>query len=120
MYTEIKTYKSNIILKIMLKSINQDDFGVLLVEGLLVEGFAFGISAGVIFETGFSPINYFTTPYFEYSIFIIIMLGSLALLLDALNHIKDNLRTKSLIYIAGVILGCFTLIPTFSIVSTLS
>jgi hypothetical protein len=97
----------------MLKNISQDDFYV-----LLIEGFALGITAGIVFETGFSPNNYFSTPYFVYFILILIIFGSLALLSDALTQIKDNPRTKSLIYIAGVILGCFILIPMFSIIST--
>ena len=97
----------------MLKNISQDDFYV-----LLIEGFALGITAGIVFETGFSPNNYFSTTYFVYFILILIIFGSLALLSDALTQIKDNPRTKSLIYIAGVILGCFILIPMFSIIST--
>ena len=66
MPTEIKTYKSSNILQIMLKNISQDDFYV-----LLIEGFALGITAGIIFETGFSLNNYFSTPYFVYFILIL-------------------------------------------------
>jgi hypothetical protein len=97
----------------MLKNISLDDFYV-----LLVEGFALGISAGIIFETGFPPNNYFSTPYFECLIIILIVLGGLVCFLDSLFHIKDNPMTKSIIYIVGVIFGCFILIPVFSIITT--
>lgn len=97
----------------MLKNISQDDFYV-----LLVEGFALGITTEIIFETGFTPNNYFSTPYFEYLLIILIVLGSLACLLDALSQIKDNPMTKSIIYIVGVVLGCFILLPVFSIITT--
>jgi hypothetical protein len=92
----------------MLKNISQDDFYV-----LLIEGFAFGITTGIIFETGFSLNNYFSTPYFVYFMLILIIFGSLALLADALTQIKDNPQTKSLIYIVGVVLGCLVIIPFF-------
>ena len=99
----------------MLKNISLDDFYV-----LLIEGFALGITAGIILETGFSPNNYFPTPYFEYILLILIILGSLICLLDALSQIKDNPPIKLIIYIAGVVLGCFILIPMFTVVSTVS
>jgi hypothetical protein len=97
----------------MLKNISQDDFFV-----LLIEGFALGITTGIIFDTRFSPKNYFSTPYFEYLIMALIVLGSLVCLLDALAQIRDNPLTKSIVYIVGVVLGCFIMIPFFSIIYT--
>jgi hypothetical protein len=97
----------------MLKNISQDDFYV-----LLVEGFALGITAGIIFEMGFSPKNYFPTPYFEYLLIILIVVGCLVCLLDALVQIKDNPLTKSIVYIVGAVLGCLVIIPFYSILST--
>lgn len=92
----------------MLKNINLDDFYV-----LLVEGFALGITAGIIFDTRLSPNNYFSTPYFEYLIMALIVLGSLVCFLDALAQIKDNPFTKSIVYIVGVVLGCLVIIPFY-------
>ena len=87
------------------KNISQDDFYV-----LLIEGFTLGITAGIIILTGFSHTFYFPTPFFEYFLVVMIILGSLVLLSDALTQMKDNPKTKLIIYIFGFVLGNFILI----------
>jgi hypothetical protein len=111
--TTIKTNTSCYILNIMNKTMTQDDFYVLLLEGFVV-----GITTGLLVNVGFSSNKSYITPYFEYLVIIMSLVGSLIFLLDALSQIKDEKLIKSIIYIVGLIIGYFIMNPLVTIMST--
>ena len=97
----------------MTKTMTEDDFYVLLLEGFVV-----GITTGLLVNVGFSSNKSYITPYFEYLVIFMSLVGSLIFLLDALSQIKDDKLTKSIIYIVGLIIGYFIMIPLVTIIST--